>query len=153
MAFPGEVRIRTSKHFSALYYFHSHWLVFICIRYSLSRFNTWFSLKVGSNELQIMIKIHCVFLFLFECINLILFTKKNMNSLVLLEKHMPEKKNKKQKELLKVAQLLLFVAVFLLGWLETASFTINSNIVVRTAWFSMVSCRAFCHLQLMDLLA
>lgn len=100
-----------------------------------------------------MIKIHCVFLFLFECINLILFTKKNMNSLVLLEKHMPEKKNKKQKELLKVAQLLLFVAVFLLGWLETASFTINSNIVVRTAWFSMVSCRAFCHLQLMDLLA
>lgn len=70
-----------------------------------------------------MIKIHCVFLFLFECINLILFTKKNMNSLVLLEKHMPEKKNKKQKELLKEALLLLFVAVFLLGWLETASFT------------------------------
>jgi hypothetical protein len=40
---------------------------------------------------------------------------KNMNSLVLLEKHMPEEK--------RIIKGGAAAAVFLLGWLETASFT------------------------------
>jgi hypothetical protein len=43
---------------------------------------------------------------------------KNMNSLVLLEKHMPE-----EKRIINGGAAAAAAAVFLLGWLETASFT------------------------------